>query len=139
SRSEDLLWTGTAFLEFQAWRQRYPGNLTPTEEAFAQAMLQRATRRKRERRLLVATMFVILLGVLGVISSFWRKATVARDQAVSETHRAEASKMLALGRANPDADPSTKIGYALASLEFSESPEARRFALQALSEGPPAQ
>lgn len=138
SRSEDLLWTGTAFLEFQAWRQRYPGGLTTTEEAFSHAMVQRASKRRRQRWIAVAAMFVVLLGVLAVISNFWRKATVARDDAVAETRRAEAGRVLAIGRAIPEADPSTKLAYALASLEFADTPQARSFALQALSEGPPA-
>ena len=46
SRSEDLLWTGTAFLEFQAWKQRYPGGLTRTEEAFSQAMKRYASKNR---------------------------------------------------------------------------------------------
>jgi WD40 repeat protein/predicted Ser/Thr protein kinase len=139
SRSEDLLWTGAAFLEFQAWRQRYPGGLTTTEEAFAHAMTQRANKRRRQRRIAVAAIFVILLSILAVIGNFWQKATVARDEAVSETRRAEAGKVLAIGRAIPEADPGTKLAYALASLEFADTPQGRRFALQALSEGPPAQ
>lgn len=138
SRSEDLLWTGTAYLEFQVWRQRYPGGLTTTEEAFALAMTQRANKRRRQRRIAVAAMFVILLGILMVISSFWHQATVARDDAVSQAKRAEAGKVLTLGRAFQNADPSTKLAYALAGLELADSTEGRRLALQSLSEGPPA-
>ncbi|MGH7929534.1 MAG: hypothetical protein ACREQV_17240, partial [Candidatus Binatia bacterium] len=81
SRSEDLLWTGTSYLEFQAWRQRYPGGLTGTEEAFAHAMVQRANKQRQQRRMILATIFVVLLGVLVVISNFWRDATIARDDA----------------------------------------------------------
>ena len=44
NRSADRLWTGTAFKEFQLWRERYSGGLTQTEEAFAQAMVQHAER-----------------------------------------------------------------------------------------------
>src|SRR5262249_54076852 len=42
-RSQDLLWTGGAFLEYQAWRERYTGRLTPLEEEFAGAMTQHAS------------------------------------------------------------------------------------------------
>ncbi|PWT90541.1 MAG: hypothetical protein C5B54_06975, partial [Acidobacteria bacterium] len=137
SRSDDLVWTGTAFLEFQAWRQRYPGGLTTTEEAFAQAMMSRAHKRRRQRRLMVSAILVVLLIVLAVITIFWHQAAIARDNAVLQARRAEAGKVLALGRAKAEADPSTKIAYALASLELNDSTEARRFAMQALSEGPP--
>jgi hypothetical protein len=98
SRSEDLLWTGAAYLEFQAWRQRYPGGLSATEEAFAQAIVNRATRRRRKRRFAVAAMFVILLSVLAVVGNFWWGEKSARKQAVSEAQRAEASKLLALAQ-----------------------------------------
>ncbi|MGH9856859.1 MAG: WD40 repeat domain-containing protein, partial [Acidobacteriota bacterium] len=40
------------------------------------------------------------------------------------------------GRAGPNSDPGTKLAYAIGSLEFADSPQARRFAIQALSEGP---
>ena len=36
-RSDDLLWTGTAFKEYEVWRERYPGGLTDLEEAFGEA------------------------------------------------------------------------------------------------------
>lgn len=136
NRSEDLLWTGTAFLEFQAWRQRYPGGLTASEEAFAQAMLQRATKRRRQRRIAVTAIFVILLGVLAVISSFWRSAEVARRNAESEARRAEAGKLLALGRGELEADPSGALAYALAATELADTPDSRLFAMKALWNGP---
>lgn len=138
NRSSDVLWTGVAFLDFQAWRQRYPGGLSATEEAFAGAMFERASRSRKQQRVAVAVMFVLLLAIVAIISGFWRKATVARDDAVAQVRRTEASKVLVLGRSNPDADPSTKLAYALASLDLSDSPDARLFALQAESAGPPA-
>lgn len=137
-RPKELLWTGSAFVEFQAWRERYAGGLTTTEESFAQAMERRAHKRRRQRRMAIVTIFVVLLGILALITTFWRNETIARNEAVSQTKLAEAGKILAIGRAIPDADPSTKLAYAIASLEFADLPQARRFALQALSEGPPA-
>ena len=38
SRTGDLLWTGTAYREFEMWRERYPGQLTSIESDFARAM-----------------------------------------------------------------------------------------------------
>lgn len=136
SRSEDLLWTGTAFLEFQAWRDRYPGGLTTTEEAFSKAMTRRANKKRTQRRIAMSAIFVVLLAVLAVISNFWRESTIAKNEAVVQAKRAEAGKALAAGRTLGDADPTTKLAYALASLESHDTPEARRFALQAVSEGP---
>ena len=50
-RPEDLLWAGTAFREYQLWRERYPGGVTELEEAFATAMTALSTRRRRRRRM----------------------------------------------------------------------------------------
>jgi serine/threonine protein kinase/WD40 repeat protein len=137
-RTSDLLWTGTAYLEFQAWRQRYSGGLTSTEQAFTDAMAHHATRQRRKRRIVISIIFIILLSVLALISTFWRGAEISRKQAVSEAQRAEAGKLLALGRGELDADPSRAIAYSLASMEVADTPEARRFALQALWKGPTA-
>ena len=54
-RTADLLWSGTAFREYELWRERYPGALTALEEDFARAMAERARRtprlvRRRRRR-----------------------------------------------------------------------------------------
>ena len=46
-RQDDRLWTGTAFREYQLWRERYPGGLTDLEEAFAAAMTSLATRQRQ--------------------------------------------------------------------------------------------
>lgn len=135
SRSEDLLWTGTAYLEFHAWRQRYPGGLTSTEDAFAQAMVRHATQQRRRRRRIISTTFVILLAVLILISNLWRKETLAKKEAVLQAKRAEAGNVLTIGRSSPEADASTKLAYALASLEFTDTSQGRIFALQALAEG----
>ena len=138
NRSQDLLWTGTAFLEFQAWRQRYPGGLTATEEAFAQAMGSRATKRRRQQRIAVTTIIVVLLGIVAVIGSLWRRSEVAREVAVLEARRAEAGKLLALGRGELESDPSAALAYALAATELADTPEGRIFALKALWNGPVA-
>jgi WD40 repeat protein len=144
-RAEDLLWTGTAFREYQLWRERYPGGLTETEESFAQAMTSHAQRRKRRRRIAVVTIIVILLGVVGIVGTLWRQSEASRRQAVAaeqeaqaEALRAEAAKLLALGQLALEEYPTAAVAYALESLELSDTSEARRFALEALWRGPTA-
>jgi WD40 repeat protein len=136
-RPEDLLWTGTAYLEFCAWRSRYQGGLTTKEEAFVNAMTQRATKRRRQRRIAVAAIFVVLLLVLAVISHFWQGAEVARKGAVAEAHRAEASKLLAIAQLNADTYPSAALAYAMKSLELSDTKQGRFFALRMVQQAPP--
>ncbi len=46
-RTPDLLWSGTAFREFELWRERYPGKLTALEEDFSRSMVERARRRRQ--------------------------------------------------------------------------------------------
>jgi WD40 repeat protein len=128
-RSDDLLWTGTAFREYQVWRERYPGGLTGIEEAFAQAMTSFAMRRRRRRRMAVAAAITVLLGVLGVVS-------VSRQQVVAEARRAEAQKLVALGRLELEGYPTAALAYATASLDLFDTHEARRLAVEALWEGP---
>jgi hypothetical protein len=60
-RSQDLLWTGTAFQEFQLWRDRYPGGITQVEVVFGKAMVAKAERQKKRRRRVVTTVVATLL------------------------------------------------------------------------------
>jgi WD40 repeat protein len=129
-RSDDLLWTGSAFREYAVWRERYAGGLTDTEEAFTVAMTGHARRRKRRRRIAVAAAFGVLLAVLGVVG-------VSRQQAIAEARRAEAAKLLALGQAQLDTDPTEALAYATASLELGDTAAARIFAVRSLWAGPP--
>jgi len=128
-RPVDRLWTGTAFREYQLWREHYPGGLTETEEAFGEAMTRHAERRKRRRRTAVAATFVILLGVLAIIGGFWRRS-------VTEARRAEAANLFSLAQLRLEDHPSGVIAYSIASLELADNPEVRRLALEALWRGP---
>jgi WD40 repeat protein len=130
-RPHDLLWTGASYKEFEVWRDHYSGGLTAIEKAFSDAMLHQTRNQRRRRRLLLAAIFVVLLGILAVVGGFWRNA-------VMQAQRAEASKLLALGRTELDQDPTVALAYAIASLERADTQVARRFALQALWKGPPA-
>ena len=130
-RHDDRLWTGTAYREYQLWRERYPGGLTETEEAFASAMTSLATRRKRRRRLAATAAVTFLLAVLVVVGTLWRRS-------VEETRRAEAGKLLALGRTVIQGDTTAALAYTRASLELADTPEARRFAVEVLWRAPAA-
>ena len=130
-RARDYLWTGRAFREFDLWRETYPGGLTELEECFATAMTTHATHRRRRRRIAAAMVFSVLLAVLAVVGSLWRRS-------VQETRRAEAAKLLALGQLRLEDYPTATLAHAIASLELADTAEARRLALRALWEGPTA-
>ncbi|MCK5411516.1 MAG: WD40 repeat domain-containing protein, partial [Gemmatimonadetes bacterium] len=128
-RSDDMLWTGSAYREFAVWRERYPGGLTETEEAFGKAMTRHVERRRRRRRAAVAAAFAILVAVLAVIGGFWQRS-------VSEARRAEAANLISLAQLQLEKHPSATIAYAIASLELADNPEVRRLAVEALWIGP---
>ncbi len=59
-RGEELLWTGASYLDYRAWRARYPGGLSSLEEEFALSMASLANRRRRRRRIAVAALFAAM-------------------------------------------------------------------------------
>ncbi len=130
-RPDDLLWTGTSRREFELWRERYPGGLTALEEDFAQAMVERARRRKRLRRIAAAAVVVGLSVIAAAIA-------VSRHREGAARRLAEAAELLALGRLQLEDHPTAGLAYALASLEVADTPAARRFALRTLAHGAPA-
>jgi len=138
SRTADLLWTGTAYQEFELWRERYAGKLTSLESDFARAMAEKAMRRKRLLTAIVASVIVAFAGVAIAIGTSRFQAVKARDKAEAEALRAEASKLLALARTEIDRYPTAALAYARKSLELADTPEARRFAVEVLWRGPVA-
>jgi WD40 repeat protein len=130
-RTDDMLWTGSAYRQYSVWRESYPGGLTEVEDAYASAMTSYATRRTRRRRIAVTSAIIVLLVGLAIVGAFWRRS-------VAETRRAEAQKLLALGQLEFEAGPSIALAYSIASLELADTPEARFMALQALWRGPTA-
>ncbi len=138
NRTADLLWTGTAYQEFELWRERYPGRLTALESDFARSMADKAQRRKRLLTAAAISVIVALAGVAIAIGISRHQAEAARDRAVAEARRAEAGKLLALARTELDRDPTAALAFARKSLELSDTPEARRFALEVLWRGPVA-
>ena len=69
--------------------------------------------------------------VLATVSVLWQRA-------VREGRRAEAARVLALGRVELDRYPTAAVAYARKSLEIADTPAARRFAVEALWRGPTA-
>jgi WD40 repeat protein len=128
-RTDDRLWSGAAFKEFEVWRERYPGGLTQLEEAFGAAMTRHAERRRRRRRAAVAAAFVVLLGVLAIVGGFWRRS-------VTEARRAEAANLFSLAQLQLEKHSTATIAYAIASLGLADNPEVRRLAVEALWVGP---
>ena len=137
-RTADLLWTGTAYREFELWRERYAGALTTVEKAFARSMSDKARRRKRLWTAVVGSMIVALAGIAIAIGASRNQATKARDEAKAEALRAEAGKLLALGRTEIDRYPTAALAYARKSLDLADTPEARRFVVEVLWRGPVA-
>ena len=130
-RTDDMLWTGSAYREFAVWREHYPGGLTELEEAFAAAMDLLATRRRRRRQVAAVAGVAVLLAVLAVVTGLWRRS-------VQQTRRAEAAKLLALAQARLADDPTEALALTTASLEVADTREAREFAVRVLWTAPPA-
>jgi len=130
-RHKDRLWTGTAFREYQLWRDRYPGGLTELEEGFSRAMTLLATRRRRRRRAATAAALVTAIVIAAVFGALWRRS-------VLESRRADAAKLLALAQLRFDEDPTEALAFTAASLELADTREARILAMKALWEAPPA-
>jgi WD40 repeat protein len=137
-RTSDILWTGTAFQEYELWRGRYQGALTALEEDFARAMRDKARRR---RRLVRAAAIAAVLGSSAVaiaVAASRHQAVLARERAEAETRRAEASRVLTLAQLRLADDPTEALAFATASLELADTPEARVFVMKALWEAPPS-
>ena len=124
-----MLWTGAAYREFASWRERYSGGLSDLEEAYADAMTLAASRRRRRRRIAATVAIVLALAIASVFGVLWRRS-------VLETRRAEAQKLLALAQIQLEIDPSEALAYTTASLQLTDTPKTRRFALRALWAGP---
>jgi WD40 repeat protein len=130
-RSPDVLWSGTAFQEFELWRARYAGGLTALEEDFARAMAARAARQRRRRLVIAGAVVAASLAVATVTGVLWARARAA-------ALRAEASKLIALGRAELDRYPTAAVAYGRKSLEVADTAEGRTFVVDALWRSPTA-
>ena len=137
-RPDDLLWTGTSLSEYELWRGRYAGALSPLEEDFGRAAGDRARRHRRLVRAAVAGVFIALAGVATAVGISRHQAARSRDLARVEALRAEAGKLMALGRTYLETDPTAALAYAKGSLELFDTREARALALEILWRGPVA-
>jgi WD40 repeat protein/predicted Ser/Thr protein kinase len=135
-KMEDLLWTGTAYQEFDLWREHYPGGLTSTEESFATAMHARVAAQRRRRRIAVSTGFAALVVVTVVIGLLGLRAERRGQELAANQLWTRAEKALTepdpAERNNTDA-----LAFATASLELRDAPALRRLALRALWQAPP--
>ena len=134
-RSSDLLWTGTAYQEFELWRERYDGGLTSREEDFARAMTQRARSRRRLQRLATVAVVASAVVVTTVTAALWRRSEGASAAARAQALRAEASTLVALGRSALGDFPTSALAYARSSLRLADTPEGRQLAIEALWQG----
>ena len=76
------------------------GGLSSLEEDFARAMAALTNRKRRRRRIAFAAVFAAMAIGLGIVAAFWGRSETARRKADAQTLRAEASKLLALGRSS---------------------------------------
>ena len=135
-RTTDLLWTGTAYQEYELWRHRYPGGLTALEEDFARSMAEKARRKRRFVRAAVAAALVGATTVAAVVSVLRYQAVRQAELAERETRLALASKLVALGRNELERYPAATLAYARKSLETADNTEGRRLAVEALWRSP---
>jgi len=87
-------------------------------------------RRRRRRRRAMTAAIAVLVAVAAALSLLWLRS-------VRETRRAEARKLIALGRVELERNPSAALALARTSLEAVDSVEARMLAVEALWAGPP--
>jgi WD40 repeat protein len=128
-RSDDLLWTGTAYREFALWQESYPGGLSAVEQAFADAMARLAARRKRRRRMVLAGVLTVAAAVAGVTTSLWRRSELRALQL-------EVRRLCETARLEMDRCPPRALAFAMASLELLDNPDGRLLALEALWTAP---
>ena len=92
-------------------------------------MREKAKRAKRNRRAAWLSVVATLLIVVAGVTSLWQRSEAARRSA-------EASQLMTLGRSQLGHNPTAALTYAIASLERADDASLRRFALEALWDGP---
>ncbi len=137
-QSDDLLWSGIAYRDLSLWRERYPGRLSATEEAFADAARRGIERQRRRRQLAGAALFTAVVVVAVTLAVLWRQSEAARQQATAESLRAEAGKLQVTGERELLRYPTGALAYVLKSLELADTESARLLALRLLQQAPVA-
>jgi WD40 repeat protein/DNA-binding winged helix-turn-helix (wHTH) protein len=125
----ELLWTGASYRELKLWRERYPGRLSDTEQAFTAATVRHARRRRRQGRAMLAAAVTVAFAVAGVTTTLWRRSELG-------ARLAEARRLHTMARARLDTSPPAAFAAAIASLELADEPEVRRLLLEVLTRGP---
>ena len=128
-RPSELLWSGTPYRELRVWRESYPGGLTATEQAFVDAMDHQARRSRRRRRMIAVAFVTGLVVVAAVLAGLWLRSE-------RQARRIEARRLEEIARQTMEETPANGLAFALASLEMTDSHEARRLALQAVWSSP---
>ena len=137
-RSGELLWSGTAYRELAVWKERYPGGLSATEQAFTEAAARKAGQKRRRQQLMAAAALTVVLAVALSTSLLWRRSERSRQQAESEARRAEAGKLVAMAERELERYPTASLAYTIKSLEVSDTEAARLLALRILQREPVA-
>jgi WD40 repeat protein len=97
-----------------------------------------STRRRRRRRMAAVASVAALVVVLAVVTTLWIQAVQATRRAEAAADRAEAARLVTLGRVVLEQDCTATLAYAIAALERADTSAARRLAVRALWAGPPA-
>lgn len=143
-RSEEMVWSGNAYREYEVWRARYPGALSAREEEYARAMEAGARRSGRRKQLAVAAAFALAIAIAATFGVLWRRtteaarqATIAAERATEASRLAEAQKLLALAEVELGQRLFARaLAYARKSLEIADTSETRMRILEILWRGP---
>jgi WD40 repeat protein/formylglycine-generating enzyme required for sulfatase activity/serine/threonine protein kinase len=76
-RHKGLLWRDEALIEYELWRDRYPGKLTENEEAFAASSLAEAASIQLKKR--IAAIVAIVALVISSTVFFWQNQRTKRQ------------------------------------------------------------
>jgi WD40 repeat protein len=103
-----LLWTGDVAHQARAWRKRYSGELTPSEEHYLAAVLAAADRRRRVRlQLLGAIVAAAVASAIVMAWLAWKQTEAGRAAAKEAMHARDATRMTAMQALS--GDPTTQL------------------------------
>jgi WD40 repeat protein/serine/threonine protein kinase len=130
-RAKGLLWSGDAFTDLTRWRTRHRGPLTELEAAFADASEAEAARGRRNRRVLLAAVFglllIVVIGLLVFSSSLDRQRSSAQASA-RELHDNLGHQYDEQGRRLVlEGDPLLALAYLAKATEYGVSGRAHDF------------
>jgi WD40 repeat protein/tRNA A-37 threonylcarbamoyl transferase component Bud32 len=118
-RPRGLLWRDEALAELQLWRSRHGGGLTATDEAFAQASLDDASRARRRRRAALAGAFLVLGAFITGLGTLYHQSQARLAEQYEDTGRKELL----------EGDPRKALVYFDEALQRGRDRAALRFAI----------